>query len=117
MVQDLHDKMEHFKKREMKLFKDSWLYETVGQIAHGNCYHHQGLDKLGKNVVATAIDDFSKIVHAIEVREPGRDIHGILWHPEITFTNESREVHTPDSRKIFSGFIKKCETYKRTKSR
>lgn len=117
MVQDLHDKGEHFKKREMQMTKDSWLHETVGSIAHGNCYHHQGLDKLGKNVVVTAIDDISKIAHAIEVREPGRDINGILWHPEITFTNESREVHSLDSRKIFSAFVKKCEVYKRTKLR
>jgi putative glutamine amidotransferase len=117
MVQDLHDKVEHFKRREMKLFKDSWLHEVVGSTAHGNCYHHQGLDKLGKNVVATAVDDISKIVHAIEVREPGRDINGILWHPEITYTNESREVHLPDSRKIFNAFVKKCETYKRSKLR
>jgi putative glutamine amidotransferase len=115
LIQDMHDKAEHFKKRRMQFVEGSWLHEIVGSSALGNCYHHQALDKLGKNVVVTGIDDHSMVPHALEVKEEGRTILGIHWHPEITFTNESREQHSEDSQKIFSSFVKICADYKSSK--
>ena len=116
LIQDMTDKAEHYKKRAFKVDSDSWLSDKVGSTGVGNCYHHQGLDKLGKDVVVTAIDDFSKIPHAWEVRQPGRSIKAILWHPELTFRNESNSERSETSRNIFSAFVDQCKAYKQTKT-
>ena len=115
MIQHMHDTDHHYAKRKFKVDPDNWIYRASKGTVKGNCYHHQALDKLGENVYVTAIDDFSKTAHALEVKEPGRDITGILWHPEITFRNESRDAREDCSLNILGGFVEKCAQYKRKK--
>ena len=50
----------------MYLKEGSWLYKTVGSSMVGNCYHHQGLNKIGKGLVITAVDDHCNEPHALE---------------------------------------------------
>lgn len=117
MTQHMHDTDHHYCKRRFEAVPGSWLHRIAQGPIKGNCYHHQTLDKLGSNVHITAIDDYSKVAHALEVRAPGRDITGILWHPEISFKNESRDAREEGSMDVLRGFVDKCAHYKRRKPR
>lgn len=115
MIQDLPDKMEHYRKRRMTVKKDSWLGKTMGTQVFGCCYHHQALDKLASNVDPVAYDDASNLVHAIELKDPERFVVGMLWHPEISFRNESELEFEDTSFKMLTAFVEKCREYKKSK--
>lgn len=115
MIQDLPDKHQHMRKRCMTVKQGSWLESVVGPNAFGNCYHHQALNRLAPNVTAVAFDDCSKLVHSIEVSDSGRFIVGVLWHPEITYKNESSSQYDTSSAAVLRGFVDKCRQYKNSK--
>jgi putative glutamine amidotransferase len=112
LVQHLENFEEHYKKRRMTVLKDSMLYEAVGSTVLGNCYHHQGIDKIGEGCVVTALDDSCKIPHALENRSDGREIMSVIWHPESTCIDESGTTIQEGSLQICSYFIQKCIKYK-----
>ena len=116
MIQDMPDKMEHYKKRRMTIKKDSWLGSTIGTNVTGSCYHHQALDRLAENVEPVAYDDASNLVHAIELKDPERFVVGVLWHPEITFKNESDSDYEGSAFNILKAFVEKCGEYKKSRS-
>ena len=64
---------------EIKISKTSKLYKAMGLRAIVNSYHHQCIDKIGKNlnIVSTAHDG---IIEAIESDK--YKILGVQWHPE-----------------------------------
>lgn len=115
LIQHLKNSDAHFKKRRFTFKEGSWLHSVVGPEAIGNCYHHQGLGKIGKDIDIVAIDDSCKEPHAFEITEAGRFVVGVLWHPEATFTDETGEHLDDKNTKIFSAFAKKCHDYKLTK--
>jgi putative glutamine amidotransferase len=53
--------------------------ELYGAATMANSLHHQGVDQLGRDLVATAraADD---VIEAIEL--PGADLLAVQWHPE-----------------------------------
>jgi putative glutamine amidotransferase len=72
-----------FSEHEVRLEPGSQTAEAAGSDRVGvKSHHHQGVDELGEDLVASgwAVDD--GIVEAIEV--PGRRFAlGVLWHPEV----------------------------------
>lgn len=73
------------------------LKKYIGSILYVNSYHHQVLDKIGKDltVSATASDN---TVEAIEMPSHPFAI-GVQWHPESMYRI------SPEMRELFSNFI------------
>ena len=115
LIQHIENSDEHYKKRRFTVLKDSILYEAVGDEIIGNCYHHQNIGRLGKNVKVTAFDDFSKTPHAIDIVDEERFIFAVLWHPESTKEDESGLKLIDKSVKLSKFFINKCAEYKKQK--
>ncbi|MGE3466761.1 MAG: gamma-glutamyl-gamma-aminobutyrate hydrolase family protein [Pyrinomonadaceae bacterium] len=66
-----------------------------------NSSHHQAINKVGKNLKATA---WAKdgIIECVEDTRKGRWVLGVQWHPELT------KEHDTISQEIFEVFVTKC---------
>jgi putative glutamine amidotransferase len=117
LVQDMENSKEHFKKRRISLMEGSIIHGIVGSEMLGQCYHHQSVGKIGKGVKVTGIDDFSKEPHVLEYTENERWILSVLWHPEGTYTDESRTVLIDKSILLLKVFIEKCKAFKDSKKK
>ena len=73
------------------------LKKYVGSLLYVNSYHHQTLDRIGKNlaVSATASD---QTVEAVEMPSHPFAI-GVQWHPECMYRSSA------EMRELFGGFI------------
>lgn len=111
LFQHIPDFKQHYRKRKILCKPGSKIHGIYGDFTFGQCYHHQGLKKLGKNIEVTAFDDFSQIPHAIELKDEGRIVSAVLFHPEITMDNDMRKQVSPHSVKILNQFVKDCEEY------
>jgi putative glutamine amidotransferase len=90
LVQHLPDRVGHdghrhtpgaFSDHEVRLEPGSLAAEVVGaERTDVKSHHHQGLDELGEEVVASGWSD-DGVVEAIELPER-RFALGVLWHPE-----------------------------------
>ncbi|HKL57763.1 MAG TPA: gamma-glutamyl-gamma-aminobutyrate hydrolase family protein [Sphaerochaeta sp.] len=68
------------------LKKDSKLHTIFGSAAlEVNSFHHQGIDRLGSGLKATALCD-DGFIEAIEM-EGGPWCVGVQWHPEVMMTS------------------------------
>lgn len=78
------------------------LKKYIGSLLYVNSFHHQALDKIGKNlaVSATATD---QTVEAVEMPSHPFAI-GVQWHPECMYRTSS------EMRELFSSFIL-CASY------
>ena len=91
------------------------MHKIVGSTMTGNCYHHQGLGKIGKGITITCVDDISNEPHALELDDPDRFVVGVLWHPEATFMNETNDFNDELNLKLVKGFVDIATEYKKTK--
>ena len=78
------------------------LKKYIGSVLYVNSFHHQTLDKIGKNleVSATASD---QTIEAVEMPSHPFAI-GVQWHPECMYRTSS------EMRELFSSFIL-CASY------
>lgn len=68
------------------------LYTGIGQ-ARVNSIHHQGIKKLGQDLVAEAVSVPDQVIEAI--RWQGKSyVMGVQWHPEF---------HDPDNAELLDG--------------
>lgn len=116
LLQHMPDSDEHFKKQRMEIKPGSWLARAVGPVAFGNCYHHQCVATVSPKFEVVAYDNLSKIPHAMELRGSERKVIAILWHPEISFVNESCETFEPSSAALFKAYVEECRKYKASKT-
>ncbi len=65
-----------------------------------NSYHHQAIDVLANQLVATAYSE-DGLIEAIELKESERFVLAVQWHPEMMVDNE-------DQNKVFTGFVISC---------
>lgn len=74
---------------------------TTGKKVTVNSHHHQAIDKIGKNLKATA---WAKdgVVECIEDTEKDAFMLGVQWHPELSWKTD------PLSKRIFETFINEC---------
>jgi putative glutamine amidotransferase len=85
---------------EVTLAKESLLYEIVGSTKIiCNSSHHQFINKLGRNLTATAISP-DGIIEGVELANYPFLI-SVQWHPERIFER-------PHSKKLFKAFVKKA---------
>ena len=89
-----------FATNEVTVDEGSRLAELIGPGALDvHSYHHQGIDRLGDGLVATARTD-DGLVQAFE-SDGGGYLVGVQWHPE-----ENRE-----DRRLFAGLVAEASVY------
>jgi putative glutamine amidotransferase len=94
----------------VRLLEDSIIGQLAGtQTAPVNSHHHQAIETLGRELVATAWAPDS-IVEAVEDPRPDRFVVGVQWHPEIGWQKDEF------SRALFDRFIAEARSYSEQKS-
>lgn len=63
-----------------------------------NSHHHQGIETLGANLIATAWSS-DGIIEALEDPRPDRFVVAVQWHPELGWERD------PVSRRLFEAFV------------
>lgn len=61
------------------------LAGLIGESTDAQCYHHQGIDRLGTGLVVSALDITDRTVEAVELDPavyPGQFGLAVQWHPE-----------------------------------
>ncbi|MGH9872961.1 MAG: gamma-glutamyl-gamma-aminobutyrate hydrolase family protein [Pyrinomonadaceae bacterium] len=69
-----------------------------------NSHHHQALDKVGRDLIATGWTS-DGLIEAVEDPRPGRFALGVQWHPELGWQ------HDPLSQALFQRFIAAAKEY------
>ena len=69
-----------------------------------NSHHHQAVEKVGRDLVATAWSS-DGLIEALEDARPDRFAVAVQWHPELGWQND------PISRALFSRFISVAGLY------
>jgi putative glutamine amidotransferase len=69
-----------------------------------NSHHHQAIDTVGRDLVATAWSA-DGVVEALEDPRPGRFVVGVQWHPEYGWRNDGF------SQALFSRFMAETSRY------
>ena len=83
---------------------------SIAQVEHVavNSHHHQGIETLGANLIATAWSS-DGIIEALEDPRPDRWLVAVQWHPELGWERD------PVSRRLFAAFVseasKTAETF------
>jgi putative glutamine amidotransferase len=96
------DAQNGYHKHLVKIEKNSFLSQFYTEDVEVPTSHHQAVGKLGDGLRAVAFAE-DGIIEAIEL--PGRPFTvGVQWHPE-------RDILT--SNKLFSGFVKACQSLKK----
>jgi putative glutamine amidotransferase len=94
----------------VRLLEDS----VIGQLAKTetapvNSHHHQAIDNLGRELVATAWAP-DGLVEAVEDPRSDRFVLGVQWHPELGWERD------PFSQSLFGRFIAEARLYAEKKS-
>jgi len=63
-----------------------------------NSHHHQGIETLGANLIATAWSS-DGIIEAVEDPRSDRFVLAVQWHPELGWERD------PVSRRLFEAFV------------
>lgn len=82
----------------IKVIKDSFLYEAIGDLGYVNSYHHQSVKKIANHFKVTAKAN-DGIIEAIE--HDTLPIYGVQFHPEVMAQNDEKMLN------IFKKFIEK----------
>jgi putative glutamine amidotransferase len=69
-----------------------------------NSHHHQALEKVGRDLVATAWTS-DGLIEAVEDPRPGRFAFGVQWHPELGWQRDRL------SQTLFERFIAEAKEY------
>jgi putative glutamine amidotransferase len=76
----------------------------VGESTDAQCYHHQGIATLGRDLVVSAADTVDGVIEAVEIDQtvhPDSWVVAVQWHPEERL----------DDLRLFSGLVDAAQTY------
>jgi putative glutamine amidotransferase len=94
----------------VRILEDSTLGKLAGsEGAPVNSHHHQAIETLGRELVATAWAT-DGIVEAVEDPRSDRFVLGVQWHPELGW--ETDEL----SRALFDRFVAEARKFAESKS-
>ena len=122
LIQDIASQHENAIKHEQGVPRDRHSHRVrlledsvVGQIAGSesapvNSHHHQAVETLGRELVATAWAP-DGIVEAVEDPRGDRFVVGVQWHPELGWEGDELSVA------LFKRFIAEARLYAETKTR
>jgi putative glutamine amidotransferase len=83
----------------VKMLENSKLTEIAGSIdAVVNSHHHQAIESIGANLIATAWTN-DGIIEALEDPRPDRFIVAVQWHPELGWERDLL------SQRLFRAFV------------
>jgi putative glutamine amidotransferase len=89
----------------IELEKSSLLYALRGEArALVNSHHHQAIEKVGRDLVATAWAG-DGLIEALEDTRPDRFAVGVQWHPELGWKEDGL------SQALFDRFIEAARLY------
>jgi len=89
----------------VRLLEDSRLGQLAKrEMAPVNSHHHQAIEKLGRELVATAWAP-DGLVEAVEDPRGDRFVVGVQWHPELGWERDEF------SQSIFRRFIDEARSY------
>jgi putative glutamine amidotransferase len=95
----------------VRLLEDSIVGQLAGsQSVAVNSHHHQAIETLGRELVASAWAS-DGIVEAVEDPRGDRFVVGVQWHPELGWERDSL------SQGLFKRFITEAQSYAETGSR
>ena len=89
-----------FPSHSISIFKNSILYEILGDKALVNSYHHLAIKDLAPNFKVSALSK-DGIIEAIE-STTDELIIGVQWHPELLTKNYEKMLN------LFKYFVEKC---------
>ena len=110
LIQDINSQVPNAIKHEqgaprnrpshrIRLSENTRLSNIGGAVdALVNSHHHQAIESVGGNLVATAWST-DGVIEALEDPRPDRFIVGVQWHPEIGWQND------PFSQRLFRAFV------------
>lgn len=113
LFQDIPDQLggDHAKgvNHMIEMKKDSILGQLFGESMLINSYHHQGVDKLGEGLIATAWSDANghKLIEAIQ--HESLPVWSVQWHPERMSGEKTNPVNCVNAMPIFEYFINQCK--------
>ena len=61
------------------------LAALIGESTDAQCYHHQGIDRLGRGLIVSALDGADRTIEAVELdpgAHPDQFAIAVQWHPE-----------------------------------
>jgi putative glutamine amidotransferase len=83
----------------VKLLENSQLSSIAGTVdSLVNSHHHQAIESVGANLVATAWSS-DGVIEAMEDPRPGRFVMAVQWHPELGW---DRDLF---SQRLFRSFV------------
>src|SRR5258706_13338610 len=89
----------------VRILDGSLLHQLAGsETAPVNSHHHQAIDTLGRELVATAWAS-DGLVEAVEDPRGDRFVVGVQWHPELGWERDGF------SQSIFRRFIDEARSY------
>jgi putative glutamine amidotransferase len=89
----------------VKISKAGLVSELAqSETALVNSHHHQAIDEVGRNLVATAWAS-DGLIEAVEDNRPERFALGVQWHPELSWQNDDL------SQALFNRFIRATRGY------
>jgi putative glutamine amidotransferase len=94
----------------VRLLEDSLLGQLANaETAPVNSHHHQAIETLGRELVATAWAS-DGIVEAVEDPRGDRFVVGVQWHPELGWERDEF------SQSLFNRFIAEASSYAEKKA-
>ena len=95
----------------VRLLEGSRVAELAnGALAPVNSHHHQAIETVGRELVATAWSP-DGLVEAVEDPRDDRFVLGVQWHPEIGWDCD------PFARSLFDRFVNEAATFADSRSR
>src|SRR5262249_50249715 len=89
----------------VRLLEDSIVGQLAGTPeAPVNSHHHQAIETVGRELVATAWAP-DGLVEAVEDPRPDRFVLGVQWHPELGWE------HDDFARALFERFVRESRTF------
>ena len=89
----------------MRISNDGILKELVrGSTTAVNSHHHQAIEKLGRDLVATAWAS-DGIIEAVEDTRSDRFVVGVQWHPELGWERDEL------SKALFTKFVDEARRF------
>lgn len=91
---------------KINIIPNSMLYSISNNFSVVNSFHHQCIHELGKNLQISALSS-DGVIEAIEIPNHPFAL-GLQWHPECMYQTN------PEMKKIFSKFIEKSKSTKKS---
>ena len=93
----------------VRILDGSLLHQLAGsETAPVNSHHHQAIDTLGRELVATAWAS-DGLVEAVEDPRSDRFVVGVQWHPELAWERD------PLSQALFARFVGEARNFAGTR--